>query len=113
MRIIAFICFLFFAQKSFSQEIHLKCSVSQNFKEVLITKVALKPNERQLKFGEYRQFKFFLSDNSSGKNNQIELQVYDNITPSRSYAVTDITRSKSLELSHWTQDYILSVVCTN
>lgn len=95
----------------FASDLNLKCIVLYNSEEILSTPVTLHSKERNLKFGEYQQFRFFLSENSTEKENSTELQIYDGTAPSRSYAVADLTKSKKIELSIWTRDYLLMVEC--
>lgn len=95
----------------YAVDLSLHCKASHNSIEVISADVELPAKTRNLRFGEYAQFRFFLSDNSTEKEQKTELQVFDGSQPSRSYAVADLTKSSDVELSIWTQEYLLTVVC--
>lgn len=95
---------------AFAHETTLQCKATYNMDTVLETAVTLGHSERNKSFGEFEGFQFFLSDIGSGV---VELQSYNNMEPSRSYATAKISEAGSfVELSIWTRDYLLEVRCT-
>lgn len=88
----------------------LSCTALHNMDIVLDTKISVQEGERNKSFGEYDQFRFFVT---AAKNNQIEIQSLDLSTPARSYATAKLTEKGSfVELSVWSRDYLLEVRCT-
>lgn len=95
---------------AFAHETTLQCKATYNLDTVLETAVTLGHSERNKSFGEFENFQFFLTDKENGI---IELQSYNNLDPSRSYATAKISEPGSyVELSIWTRDFLLEVRCT-
>ncbi len=105
------VCGILFSVPSFATGLKLNCTVTHNFKEVASGTVTLHPQERRLIFAEYEGFRFFLSDHSTSTENKTELQIYDSANTSRTYAVSDLSKAASLELTFWIRDYILTAHC--
>lgn len=59
------------------------------------------------KFGVYEEYEFTLMD----KGSLFELEVYNSLEPSRSYAVGDFRTSSDLGLIIWKHDGLLEVSC--
>lgn len=101
---------LMFSLSSFASVYELNCTASHNMDKVIDTKVTVQDGERNKNFGEYDQFRFFVT--ATGKN-LIEVQSMDLSAPSRSYATSNLSEKGSfVDLSVWTRDYLLEVRCS-
>jgi hypothetical protein len=104
-----FILSLFTSLSAVASPMQLNCVVSYNLGKVFETEVSLSEGEKNKTFGAFEQFEFFLSSNA---NNSVELQSYEMVGPSRSYATAKLSeKGSSVELSVWKREYILDVRC--
>lgn len=88
----------------------LSCVASFNSEKVLESTFTLSPKERNKSFGEIDGFEFLVSENSE---NVIELQAYNMMEPSRSYATANLSQASSfVELSIWKREFLMEVKCT-
>lgn len=95
---------------SFAAGYELNCTASHNMDKVIETKVSIQDGERNKNFGEYDQFRFFVT---ASDKNMIEVQSMDLNGPSRSYATSNLSEKGAfVELSVWTRDYLLEVRCS-
>lgn len=110
MKYFSLLALLAFSLSASASELKLECEVKHNFESVFTTQVSLKPGTKNLLFGSFDMYDFFISSLEDGK---AELQVYDRITPSRTYSVGYLAGSSpSLEQTLWSRELILEARCS-
>lgn len=82
------------------------CTVKYNYETVFTVKFELE-NSKSKKFGSFEEYEFTLKD--TGKN--FELELYNSLEPSRTYAVGDLTKSPDLGLIIWNREKLMEVNC--
>jgi hypothetical protein len=102
----ALICSL----NSMAASYDMNCTATHNMDKVIETRVTVQDGDRNKAFGEYENFRFFVT---AAGNNTVEVQSFDSSTPSRTYATSKMSeKGNFVELSIWTRDYLLEVRCT-
>lgn len=93
---------------SFAQAQNFLCKATYNLETVLKEKVSLEKSP--VTFGGFESFTFHLQRKADGR---IELQASNMDEPSRSYATAALKNTgDNVELSVWTNQYIMEVRCT-
>lgn len=88
----------------------LKCEAYYNLNPVFSAKVDVSDREQNVRFGDYEEYEFFVSDKG---NNVFELQALHVIEPSRSYSTAKLTKdSPSMTLTIWKRESILDLTCS-
>ena len=99
---------LFFVSSAFAQNQNFQCKATYNLETVVDEKVSLEKSV--VTFGSYEAFKFHLQKKADGR---IELQASNMDEPSRSYATATMNKAgDNVELSVWTNFYMMEVRCT-
>lgn len=84
-----------------------ECSISQNLSEIYRSDVTV--NGKDVQIAAFEEYEFFISHLGDGK---YELQSYNRMEPSRSYAETRISASNpEIGLTIWKREAIIEVHC--
>jgi hypothetical protein len=93
----------------FARDLGLHCELSKNGSVGMVKDFVLKAGQRNLAVGAVDEFNLIVS---SDKNDKVEVQVYNEDGPERSYATGEIkSKSSVVELAHWTRDFLLEAKC--
>lgn len=88
----------------------LTCLVQYNGSDIFTRKVQFEPGIQMVSIGEVADYELMIRD--LGKNH-FELQGYNSLEPSRTYATATIGNSSDLlQLSIWKREHLLEVICT-
>lgn len=82
------------------------CQVKYNYETVFVTSFELETMKSK-KFGTFEEFEFTLKDLGA----KFELELYNSLEPSRTYAVGDLTKSSELGLIIWNRSKLMEVSC--
>lgn len=93
---------------STENDFRLSCQAQINYEKLFALEVTLSDQTSNQRWGEYQQFRFFLSR----KGPVVELQLFDGAEPSRSYASADLEKSNFIELIIWKNELILNLKCS-
>lgn len=95
----------------FARDLGLHCELSKNGSVGMVNDIVLRDGQRNLAIGKVDEFNLIVS---SEKNDRVELQVFNENGPERSYAVGEIkSKSSVVELAHWTREYLLEAKCSS
>ena len=88
----------------------LSCTGELNGAEQFRSTVQLEAGQRFVPVGFVNEMEIFMSDMS---NQRVELQLYNPIEPSRSYATAHVqSAGDQVQLSLWTREFWIEVKCT-
>ncbi len=94
---------------TFASDLNLTCKISQNTKVISESSVVISLGQKNVSFGDFEEFEFFLSSVGGDK---YELQTLNKMGPSRSYATAHLNaKSTELELSIWTREFLIETKC--
>lgn len=97
-------CTLLLTTQAFAHS--FECVVKYNYQLALQVKFEMDANKSK-KFGVLEDYEFTLKD--TGKI--FELELYNALEPSRTYAVGDLNKSQDLGLIIWNREKIMEVSC--
>lgn len=92
-----------------ARELLLKCEASHNSDKLFSVETKLPEGQRNSLIAKAEEFEFLVT---SAKNNVVEIQVYNSFDPSRTYASSDLSKSRHVELVVWRRDSLLEMRCT-
>lgn len=88
----------------------MNCQVKHNTTLVFQNSLEIGAQEKNKVIGEYNGFTFFLS---SLGNSVLELQVYNQEEPSRTYSTAVINQNHSfVDLAIWKREFLMEVRCS-
>lgn len=110
MKTIFLLSSLVLSTATFAGTLNLKCVASYNLDEVFATEVALRDGDKDVRFGEFGEYQFFLT--SRGQN-EIELQALNFNGPSRTYVLSKLTTSSpAIKMTLWNRESMLELSCS-
>lgn len=83
-----------------------ECMLKHNYETIFQTKFELEENSSK-KFGAFEEYEFTLKDTGD----LFELELYNSLEPSRSYAIGDFKKSQDLGLIIWNREKLIEVSC--
>lgn len=107
MKILLLVPSLFLSLALEASEQQLNCTAELNYEKLQSAQLTVESEQSNLRWGEYKQFRFLVSR----KSNNVELQLFDGNEPSRSYAITDFSKTNTVELTIWKNEFLLSLKC--
>lgn len=83
------------------------CDSQLNGSEIFKVEFQMHDGQKNVTFARQDQFSFILGL----KDKKMELQVYEELEPSRSYATAALAKDQIVELAIWKRDFWLEVSC--
>lgn len=109
MKLFTLMSLLTVSSLSYAQNMTLNCKASQNYESMFESVVTLSPNQKNVAVGSVGNFDIIVSSLGDSK---VELQAYNVMEPSRTYATAVLTSTTpSITLSVWTREFIMEVSC--